>query len=64
APSSSANVVYQSPHTTDAPSNKRKIERACDACRRRKIKCDGPRTPNNFCTNCVQTRKFCSYVSV
>lgn len=62
APSSSANVVYQSPHTTDTLSNKRKIERACDACRRRKIKCDGPRTPNNFCTNCVQTRKFCSYV--
>lgn len=41
---------------------KRKIERACDACRRRKTKCDGPRMPDNICTNCVQNRKTCSYV--
>lgn len=43
---------------------KRKIERACDACRRRKTKCDGPRMPNNICTNCIQNRKTCSYVYV
>ncbi|KAG2146394.1 fungal-specific transcription factor domain-containing protein [Suillus bovinus] len=41
---------------------KRKIERACDACRRRKTKCDGPRMPGNICTNCIQNRKTCSYV--
>ncbi|KAG2150388.1 fungal-specific transcription factor domain-containing protein [Suillus clintonianus] len=41
---------------------KRKIERACDACRRRKTKCDGPRMPDNICTNCVQNRKTCSYI--
>lgn len=41
---------------------KRKIERACDACRRRKTKCDGPHMPDNVCTNCVQNRKTCSYV--
>lgn len=41
---------------------KRKIERACDACRRRKTKCDGPRMPDNICTNCVQNRKTCTYV--
>ncbi|KAG2111269.1 fungal-specific transcription factor domain-containing protein [Suillus discolor] len=41
---------------------KRKIERACDACRRRKTKCDGPRMPGNICTNCIQNRKTCSYI--
>lgn len=41
---------------------KRKIERACDACRRRKTKCDGPRMSDNVCTNCVQNRKTCTYV--
>ncbi|EIW83333.1 hypothetical protein CONPUDRAFT_102063 [Coniophora puteana RWD-64-598 SS2] len=49
----------------DSPSHmykKRKIERACDACRRRKTKCDGPRMPDNICTNCIQNRKTCSYV--
>jgi hypothetical protein len=43
---------------------KRKIERACDACRRRKTKCDGPRMSDNVCTNCVQNRKTCTYVYV
>lgn len=62
APSSSTNMPYQPSPTTDALSKKRKIERACDACRRRKIKCDGPKMPNNLCTNCVHTRKICSYV--
>lgn len=52
------------PYSTDSLFKKRKIDRACDACRRRKIKCDGPRTENNVCTNCTQYGKLCSYVSV
>jgi len=44
------------------PVKKRKKERACDACRRRKTKCDGPLMPNGLCTNCMQTRKPCTYV--
>ncbi|EIN11920.1 hypothetical protein PUNSTDRAFT_142130 [Punctularia strigosozonata HHB-11173 SS5] len=43
-------------------SQKRKIERACDFCRRRKTKCDGPKMPNHICTNCIQNRKSCTYV--
>lgn len=43
---------------------KRKLDRACDACRRRKIKCDGPRAEDNVCTNCAHNGKLCSYVSV
>ncbi|KIM40075.1 hypothetical protein M413DRAFT_73918 [Hebeloma cylindrosporum] len=46
------------------PSNsrRRKKDRACDACRRRKIKCDGPWMLGNLCTNCLHTRKPCTYV--
>jgi hypothetical protein len=42
---------------------KRKVERACDGCRRRKTRCDGPKMPDNVCTNCVQNRKICTYMS-
>ncbi|KAL0956545.1 hypothetical protein HGRIS_002685 [Hohenbuehelia grisea] len=44
------------------PAKKRNITRACDACRRRKSKCDGPSMPDNVCTNCIQTRKTCTYL--
>lgn len=49
-----------------APSiaRKRLLERACDACRRRKIRCDGSRLPGNVCSNCLQTHKSCTYVYV
>ncbi|PBK81933.1 hypothetical protein ARMGADRAFT_976134 [Armillaria gallica] len=43
---------------------KRKIDRACDACRRRKTKCDGPKMPDNVCTNCIQSHKACTYVEM
>ncbi|KAF8893810.1 fungal-specific transcription factor domain-containing protein [Infundibulicybe gibba] len=41
---------------------RRRIDRACDACRRRKTKCDGPRMSDNICSNCTQARKLCTYV--
>ncbi|KAH9052246.1 fungal-specific transcription factor domain-containing protein [Lactarius vividus] len=41
---------------------RRNVERACDDCRRRKTRCDGPKMPDNVCTNCVQNRKICTYV--
>ncbi|KAF8844397.1 hypothetical protein BDN67DRAFT_1008235 [Paxillus ammoniavirescens] len=63
APSTSMLSMHQpGPFSTDPVYKKRKIERACDACRRRKTKCDGPNTPDNICTNCIQNRKTCSYV--
>lgn len=40
---------------------KRNIERACDACRRRKTKCDGPQMANHYCTNCIQSSRPCTY---
>ncbi|KAG8213977.1 hypothetical protein J3R82DRAFT_10726 [Butyriboletus roseoflavus] len=66
-PATSMLAMHHPEPFLDSPESiykKRKIERACDACRRRKTKCDGPRMPDNVCTNCVQNRKTCSYVFV
>ncbi|SRR6266446_1028644 len=41
---------------------KRNVERACDGCRRRKTRCDGPGMLDNVCTNCIQNRKICTYL--
>ncbi|OBZ67272.1 putative transcriptional regulatory protein C3C7.04 [Grifola frondosa] len=43
-------------------SKKRKVERACDFCRKRKTKCDGPRMAENVCTNCIQNGRSCTYL--
>ncbi|KAH9926296.1 fungal-specific transcription factor domain-containing protein [Epithele typhae] len=42
-------------------SKKRKLQRACDHCRRKKIKCDGPQMPDNRCTRCVTRKMDCTY---
>lgn len=47
-----------------AQPSKRNILRACDLCRTKKIKCDGPKMPNHFCTGCRQVSRPCTYVSV
>lgn len=47
-----------------ASNKKRNVERACDACRRRKTRCDGPKMPDNVCTNCIQNSRSCVYLSV
>ncbi|KAG9316662.1 fungal-specific transcription factor domain-containing protein [Chiua virens] len=44
-------VHHPEQFSTDSVYKKRKLERACDACRRRKTKCDGPRMRDNICTN-------------
>ncbi|KAI0329728.1 hypothetical protein GY45DRAFT_1324710 [Cubamyces sp. BRFM 1775] len=43
-------------------SKKRKVERACDFCRRRKARCDGPSMPDNVCSNCISNSRTCTYV--
>ncbi|WVQ76604.1 hypothetical protein IAR50_006276 [Cryptococcus sp. DSM 104548] len=47
----------------DAQNKKRKIHRACDACRRRKIKCNGPMNSrvNDKCAYCIKLRLECTY---
>ncbi|PVF98021.1 hypothetical protein CPB86DRAFT_679266, partial [Serendipita vermifera] len=43
---------------------KRKIQRACDVCRRKKIRCDGPQQADGRCTNCITYSYECTYVEV
>lgn len=57
-------LYHSQSYTSASLLKKRKVERACDACRRRKIRCDGPRMSNNICTNCAHNRKMCSYMFV
>ncbi|KAJ7115968.1 fungal-specific transcription factor domain-containing protein [Mycena epipterygia] len=46
-----------------AHSKKRRIQRACDVCRRKKIRCDGAQMPaGNRCSNCITYGFECSYV--
>ncbi|KAH9083378.1 fungal-specific transcription factor domain-containing protein [Lactarius deliciosus] len=53
---------WSQPFSSPFIPKKRNVERACDDCRRRKTRCDGPKMPDNVCTNCVQNRKICTYV--
>ncbi|KAI1785161.1 fungal-specific transcription factor domain-containing protein [Ganoderma leucocontextum] len=41
---------------------KRKLQRACDCCRRKKVKCDGPQMPNHRCSRCTARRTECTYL--
>ncbi|PIL36105.1 transcription factor [Ganoderma sinense ZZ0214-1] len=43
-------------------SKKRKVERACDFCRKRKARCDGPKMPDNICSNCITNARTCTYL--
>ncbi|EIW84587.1 hypothetical protein CONPUDRAFT_163668 [Coniophora puteana RWD-64-598 SS2] len=47
------------PHTS---LKKRRVQRACDVCRRRKIRCDGNRTPGSRCTTCSTNDLECTYL--
>ncbi|KZT00948.1 uncharacterized protein LAESUDRAFT_731789 [Laetiporus sulphureus 93-53] len=53
------------PHDADSSAQnlkKRRVQRACDVCRRKKIRCDGGQMPNNRCSNCVTYNYECSYI--
>ncbi|KAL1696401.1 fungal-specific transcription factor domain-containing protein [Schizophyllum commune] len=52
-----------STHVAGTSSGKRrKLDRACDACRRRKTRCDGPTQPDGVCSTCRQSNKSCTYM--
>ncbi|KAL0058878.1 Gypsy retrotransposon integrase-like protein 1 [Marasmius tenuissimus] len=40
---------------------KRKVQRACDICRRKKIRCDGNQMPGLKCSSCVAYDLECTY---
>ncbi|WWC61049.1 uncharacterized protein I303_103627 [Kwoniella dejecticola CBS 10117] len=48
----------------EAEAKRRKVQRACDACRRKKIKCEGPMNSlsESKCTHCQEYGLDCTYV--
>ncbi|KAI0326579.1 hypothetical protein GY45DRAFT_1363816 [Cubamyces sp. BRFM 1775] len=38
-----------------------KLQRACDLCRKKKIRCDGSEMPNNRCSKCITYDVDCTY---
>ncbi|KAI0666880.1 fungal-specific transcription factor domain-containing protein [Trametes maxima] len=54
----------EEPTTSQAGASKKRkvIQRACDYCRRKKIKCDGPRMPNKRCSKCISRNAECTYI--
>jgi hypothetical protein len=57
-------AVTSIPNTASIAGNnvRARQERACDLCRRRKTKCDGPSAPDKICSNCVQGNQSCTYL--
>ncbi|KAJ6522874.1 fungal-specific transcription factor domain-containing protein [Mycena capillaripes] len=41
---------------------KRRVQRACDVCRRRKSRCDGSQMPGDKCTTCIDANLDCTYL--
>ncbi|GJE89781.1 Zn(II)2Cys6 transcription factor [Phanerochaete sordida] len=41
---------------------KKRRPRACDHCRRRKVRCDGSEEEGRACSLCVETKRQCTYV--
>ncbi|KAK7043157.1 Gypsy retrotransposon integrase-like protein 1 [Paramarasmius palmivorus] len=45
----------------DSRPRKRRVQRACDMCRRKKIRCDGTPSNGNQCSNCATCNHKCTY---
>ncbi|KAJ7045760.1 fungal-specific transcription factor domain-containing protein [Mycena alexandri] len=43
------------------PQKRRRLQRSCDTCRRRKIRCDSANMPNGRCTSCIQFSAQCTH---
>ncbi|EKD01407.1 nucleus protein [Trichosporon asahii var. asahii CBS 8904] len=56
--------VSQSDLAAEAEAKRRKVLRACDVCRRKKIRCEGPMNSqsNAKCANCQEYNLDCTYV--
>ncbi|KAF1823587.1 uncharacterized protein K489DRAFT_379583 [Dissoconium aciculare CBS 342.82] len=56
-------VVHESPQSPDKARDKRtKVSRACDDCRRKKIRCDAVDESGSIaCSNCVRTGVRCAF---
>ncbi|KAK0189009.1 fungal-specific transcription factor domain-containing protein [Armillaria mellea] len=54
---------YHSIDLGDLATRKRRIQRACDLCRRKKTRCDGTRLSGKYqCSNCTAANLECTYL--
>ncbi|CAD6499345.1 BgTH12-03475, partial [Blumeria graminis f. sp. triticale] len=53
----STSTTTQPSNTSTSPPKRRRISRACDVCRKRKVKCDGKQP----CTHCMSNNLVCTY---
>ncbi|KAG0670082.1 hypothetical protein C6P45_002877 [Maudiozyma exigua] len=58
SPSHPPQLQQQQPHFI---TNKRRVTRACDYCRKRKIRCDPVNPATNKCTNCFKNDFECTF---
>ncbi|KAJ7188000.1 fungal-specific transcription factor domain-containing protein [Mycena filopes] len=45
----------------EKPQKRRRLQRSCDICRKRKIRCDSANMPNGRCTSCIQFNAECTH---
>ncbi|KAF7328478.1 Fungal-trans domain-containing protein [Mycena venus] len=59
----SSSLLPGPPNPTQfTPMKQKRQQRSCDVCRRRKRRCDGPKTANGTCSNCLAFGSACTYV--
>ncbi|KAJ6492202.1 fungal-specific transcription factor domain-containing protein [Mycena sanguinolenta] len=46
------------------PEKKRRLQRACDVCRRKRTACDGSQMTGKKCTTCIEANVDCTYVEI
>lgn len=61
--------ISETPDKKDIPRKRSKVSRACDSCRRKKIKCDAEYSPSllkvtKMCNNCLKTGDVCTFSRV
>ncbi|KAG7449923.1 uncharacterized protein BT62DRAFT_944522 [Guyanagaster necrorhizus] len=52
----------ESSSSGSAAAKKRRLPRACDMCKRKKVRCDSEQMPGKRCTNCISFNYTCTHI--
>lgn len=66
SPETSAANSFDTSHSFNPPRKRSKVSRACDSCRRKKIRCDADYSSSlqkvtKICTNCTKNNETCTF---
>ncbi|KAJ7144802.1 fungal-specific transcription factor domain-containing protein [Mycena crocata] len=53
--------MAEDPTRSGQNGKRRRLQGACDACRRKKVRCDSAEMPGNKCTNCITFKSECTH---